>query len=276
MTEDGPADAVEELLPAYALNALDGEDASTVEHALEREPRYREILERYLAAAAHLAGAHAAAVPSAAVRDRVMARVRAASPGGGAAAAAVRAAPRAFWGLAAALALALLGLGTYSVVQQQRLADLEDQLQATTADAEGKGNMLEGIGDLMARPGVVAAPLSPAPQAPGSDVVATLSPERGSDASGMVITGADGESVLLTMNLAPLGEAETYQAWWWDEDGDPSHAAVFDVDDDGFASVPLRGRASGMYSITVHVARAGETERPARRPVIGGTIPTRP
>ena len=272
--ERGSPDAPEGLLAAYALNALDDEDTSAVERALEREPRYREALEHYLEGATHLSLAHAAAIPSAAVRERVMAHVRAGVPRTGTvgAAAAARAAPRAFRGVAAALAVALLGLGTFSVVQQQRLADLEEQLHAAAAEAEGKSNLLQGIGDLMARPGVVAAPLRPAPRTPDTDVVTNLSPERDSDASGMVVTGSDGESVLLTMNLAPLGEAQTYQAWWWDEDGEPSNAAVFDVDDDGFASIPLRGRASEKYSITVHVAHAGGAERPMRGPGLGGPL----
>ncbi|MEE8518110.1 MAG: zf-HC2 domain-containing protein, partial [Dehalococcoidia bacterium] len=34
-------DAIEELLPAYALNALDPEERALVEAALEREPRYQ-------------------------------------------------------------------------------------------------------------------------------------------------------------------------------------------------------------------------------------------
>ena len=43
-----PQDPIEELLPAYALNALDAEERQLVERALEREPRYEALLAGYL------------------------------------------------------------------------------------------------------------------------------------------------------------------------------------------------------------------------------------
>ena len=45
---EGARDAIEELLPAYALNALEPEERDLVERALEREPRYQALLAVYL------------------------------------------------------------------------------------------------------------------------------------------------------------------------------------------------------------------------------------
>ena len=62
---DAPMDTIEELLPGYALNALDSDDRVRVERALEREPRYQAVLRDYLEGAAALArGFESVALPA--------------------------------------------------------------------------------------------------------------------------------------------------------------------------------------------------------------------
>ena len=152
-------DDVADLLPAYALGALDAADALVVERALDREPRYRKLLQEYLESTAALAGSHAFAVPGSEVRERIMGRVR-----GSAAAPVVRPAPRvpfALLGVAAALAVAVMGLGAFSTVQQQRVAELQDEVDVVTAEAEGTRSELMGLTDRVAE-SVAMTPLTPA------------------------------------------------------------------------------------------------------------------
>ena len=117
-----------------------------VEQALAREPRYRESLAAYLAAAADLSAAFQPAIPSAALRDRVLGRASAdaALPRDDDFPAAQRAGiPRVFWGAAAAFLIAATGLGGLALVQQQRVGDLEQGMAEMVVDAEETENKLQ-------------------------------------------------------------------------------------------------------------------------------------
>ena len=227
-------DLIEQLLPAYALNALEPEEFTLVEQALAREPRYRESLAAYLAAAADLSAAFQPAIPSAALRDRVLGRVSADAalardddfP------AAQRASiPRVFWGAAAAFLIAATGLGGLALIQQQRVGDLEQGMAEMVVEAEETENKLQEQIELTAlavQPGVSRASIQPVepPPPPANEPMV------------MLFTDPNGKRVLMTMGLPVLPGGSTYQAWLWE--GDRVHSVgLFDVDDSGYALVPM-------------------------------------
>ena len=280
-------DAIEELLPAYALNALSEEDALRVEDALDREPRYRRLLAEHLEGVGRLAASHAAALPSAAIRERLMERVR-----GGAAPAPGPSSPqlspasgegafgvprRALQGLAAALAVAVIGAAGFMVAQQFSgeagsgpvVAVPVPPTEPAPAAGSSDRQELEELSDTISRPGVDIAQLRPIP------LPSPAEPEQ-EDAgtpAGIVAVDNRDDSVLVTMRLPRLDHARTYQAWWWDRAGRPAMAAVFSVDEGGYARTRLAGNARRMQSLTVNVEPAGGAEAPSYDVVLAGLLP---
>ncbi len=266
---DNVMDAIEELLPGYALNALDEQDALMVEAALEREPRYRRILNEYLEGVSRLAGSHAAAVPSAAIRERLMSRVRSTPAAPAPASGGSRGSPpRVFWAVAAALFVAVIGLASFSALQQQRVADLEGRITAPPRADEDRSE-LEDLSSTIARPGVVVSQLRPIPLAPPT----TSAPGGGEGPAGMIAIDAQGGAVLVTVHLQALDAGQTYQAWWWDWEGQPSSAAVFEVDEGGYVRIDLQGNAGRMQSLSVNVESAGGADAPSSDIVLVGLLP---
>ena len=272
-------DEIEELLPAYALNALSEEETLRVEAALDRDPRYRRLLAEHLEAVGRLASSHAAAVPSAAIRDRLMERVR----GGGAAQTPSSATGerafgvprRALQGLAAVLAVAVIGAAGFAVAQQFP-GDAEDgavvAVPLPPVPAEGGDRReLEELGDAISRPGVAISQLTPIPVS--SETAPELERDDAGTPAGIVAVDEQDDSVLVTMRLPRLHRTRTYQAWWWDRAGRPATAAVFSVDEGGYARTPLFGNARRMQSLTVNVEPAGGAEAPSYDVVLAGLLP---
>ncbi len=263
-------DEIAGLLPAYALGALDAADALVVERALDREPRYRELLEHHLESTAALSGSHAFAAPSSRVRERIMGRVR-----GPEAAPVARPAPRvpfSLLGVAAALAMTVVGLGAFSTVQQQRVVQLQGEVDVVTAEAEGVRNDLMGLTDLVAESAAMT-PLTPAQptrqaEAPEEQQVR----HSGRHARGILITRPDGRSMLVVKGLRALEPGFIYRAWWWDDQHQTKSAAVFTVGDDGYAWVQLIGHPGGMSRLGVSVESEMGTVEPGPALVLHGHV----
>ncbi len=265
-----PGDEIADLLPAYALGALDAADALVVERALDREPRYRELLEQHLASVTALAGSHTFAVPSAEVRERIMGRVRAFE-----AAPVVRPAPRvpfALLGVAAALAMAVIGLGAFSTVQQQRVVQLEGEVEVMTAEAEGVRDNLMGLTDHVAD-SVAMTALTPAQPVEQTEEAPEEREVRygARHARGILITRPDGQSMLVVRGLRALEPGFIYRAWWWDEEHQTKSAAVFTVAEDGYAWVHL-GYAGGMSRLGVSVESEMGAVKPGPQIVLHGHV----
>ena len=268
---DAADDEIAGLLPAYALGALDAADALVVERALDGEPRYRELLEQHLESVGALAASHTFAVPSAEVRERIMGRVRAFE-----AAPVVRPAPRvpfALLGVAAALAVAVMGLGAFSTVQQQRVVQLEDEVEVVTAEAEGVRSDLMGLTDLVAD-SVAMTPLTPAQPVEQTEEAPKEREVRygARHARGILITRPDGQSMLVVRGLRALEPGFIYRAWWWDEEHQTKSAAVFTVGDDGYAWVQLIGHAGGMSMLGVSVESEMGAVEPGPQIVLHGHV----
>lgn len=262
-----PDDPIEELLPGYALNALEPEERQRVERALERESRYRAMLDDLLVGVSVLHAGHQPAIPSAALRERVLAGAPAQGDetSGRLVGAAV---PMAFWALAASLVLAVVSMGTVAFVQQQRVGDLESNMQIMVQEAARTDVKLQQsvqLAALATEPGVQKASLLPleAPQPPR-------------DAEfGILFSRADGKRVLWVSNLDLLPEGMVYQAWLWEDTTHAYSVAVFTADDLGQALVPmwmpLESPLPGAW-LTVQVSPEGGLVTPGDESVLWGSV----
>ncbi len=281
MTEE-PLDAIEELLPAYALNALDDNDRARVERALEREPRYWDRLADYLAAASELVALHSPVQPPVWLGARLLANI---PPNPPAPVPVTERAPEALaparkddryrllWGAAAALVLALAGLASFSFVQHQQLQGLRDQvatLQATTADADQRLAAAQALALWEAQPNLSTVPMhlgiSPV------DFQAAM-PSQSDPPTGMLMLATNGEAVLVVDNLGRLPDYYSYQAWVWDWSGNPHSLGVFETDGNGYAQVPVDfpQNALPFQLLSVSVEPAGGSVTPSGASVLTGT-----
>ena len=263
-----PEDPIEELLPGYALNALEPEERERVERALEREPRYRAMLAELLAGVSVLHASHQPAIPSAALRERVMTSATKfrdetpPKPSG-------VTVPKAFWGLAASLVLAVVSMAVVAFVQQQRVGDLESDMQVLVEEAARTDIKLQRSVELAAlatQPGLSTAtvllPLE-APQPPQE-------PEFG-----ILFSRADGKRVLWVSNLDPLPDGMVYQAWLWEDRTHAYSVAIFEADELGQALVPmlmpLEAPLPGRW-LTVEVSPEGGLVTPGEDSVLWGPV----
>ena len=273
-----PRDSVEELLPAYALNALDADERSLVERALADSPRYRAALAEYLEGFAQLAESQVVLLPSLDLRDRIMAAAGVRGPARLATERGRRESPRrmfrGLWVAAAASVLVFVGLGGLATAQSFRVNDLEAEMEGLTAAAASTQASLNGqreeMATLTASSAATQARLDVqleemgALQGTAADMEAKLvsqqeltyfvahestslsrmwamaTPEPSAKpARGMLIEDLDGGRLLMTLFLRPLGSSQAYQAWVWESDETAFSIAVFAVDHSGYALVPV-------------------------------------
>ena len=286
---DGPKDPIEELLPAYALNALEEDERELVEGALERDSRYRASLADYLEALSQLAESQVVVLPPASLWDRVLLALRH-QPAGAPAEPQTRPAtsvPRVAWGIAAALVLAVLGLGGATMMQSSRVDQLTGEMDALASTAvqtertliaqkAGMETLVESTAEMETKL-VAQQELTYFVAHESTSLVAMrpMAAEASSDkpARGMLIQGPDGRWLLMTLSLKPLGEGSAYQAWAWDAEL-PYSVAVFDVDYSGFAlvSVEFPSRGFNVGWLSVNVARVGGDVWPTGESVLMGRV----
>lgn len=270
---DEPIDAIEALLPSYALNALDEEETLIVERALAEEPRYRALLEEHLESLSVLARSHAPAIPRASVREGLMSRVHGVSSepepaSERAAARSGRGVPRAFWGIAAALVVAVVGMGAFSTVQQQRVAELQDEVGVVSAEAKDARSELMSFTEMVARPGATTKQL----RADQRGIARAMGQGRPSGPAAVVVTTPDGERMLVVVNLGGLDPGYMYKAWWKDDKQHAWSAAEFRVDANGYARVRLHGAPSGIRSLTVSLEPENGSDSPSAELVLNGEL----
>ncbi|HEX2225063.1 MAG TPA: anti-sigma factor [Thermoanaerobaculia bacterium] len=260
----------EEMLPAYALGALDGEDLRELEtHLTGGCPQCRDLLRIWEGDVEALADLAPPLEPSRMTRERVLRslepRTGAAASGGAVVAAREerrrRGAPRWLWAAAAVL-LVIAGWASFDrarlrgevaelAAERDRLAarasQLDQQLALTQAEAARMAQALQVVAAPGAR-SVALAGLDPAPQASGRTFV---DPESR-------------RAVFYASNLPALEPGKTYQLWFIPEGQAPVSAGVFGVDPRGAASVPVEGVApvDGIQLWAVTVEPAGGVPAP--------------
>lgn len=190
MTTQHSHQSVQELLAAYALNAVDGDEADAVERHLRDCPRCRAEVAEHREAASLLAIGHEPAPPG--VWDRIVADLDPAPTAGPAPVLAI-ARHRRFAGLrvsVAAVAAAVIGLlGVVSAHQQHRLDDLHEALRDRS--------LLASALSVHSRPDARQVELR--------------------SGEGLVLAHAvmtpDGTGFLWADGLPPVGSDRTYQLW---------------------------------------------------------------
>ncbi|HEU4993961.1 MAG TPA: anti-sigma factor [Gemmatimonadaceae bacterium] len=250
-----------ELLPAYALGALDAEEKAAIDSALRSGSPEGAELQRELRVFEEVATKMASAnpvVPSAGVKERLLSRV-AATKHVNLAATPQRSRSRSWLitALAASLVLAA-GLGRYAFRLREALLQREATLTATAAR-------------LVQREGT----LNPILEAEGSLRVARLS---GPDTSGAGLTLFWNEKqhrgVVHAFRLRPAPQGRSYQLWLI-KDGKPVSVSVFNSDPDGHALVQnlaLPESATGTSLVALTEEPAGGSPGPTTTPFLTGPL----
>jgi anti-sigma-K factor RskA len=270
-----------ELLPSYALGALEGDERAAVEGHLAACAECARELAAWRRTAERLADAAEAVVPSAAARARVLAAVgsaeapaRAAAPAGRRPPASpavpppVRAGPPAArargrrglpaW-LAAAAALAAVVLASWSLARQgalvgeleragaerRRLLAEQDSLRAELESARGRLTELAATVELVTAPDTRRIALAGLGPAAGASATALVDPRRGA-------------ARFSARGLPALPPDRTYQLWVITAEEGPVSAGVFDVDAEGrgelaVAAVPAPERVVA-WAVTIEPA----------------------
>ena len=287
-------DPVEELLAAYALNAVEPHERAVVELILAQDNRYQAVLAQYLEAAATLSGAYAYAVPSAALRQRVLdtVRFRPAAPaqthrrGGDDGGFLVRVSTR-LWFAAGILLALVAGLVGYGAYQQFRVERLEDQLVSTQQlVTQQEGVLTTTIGEQQRLADQVLAEIGWTQQQlviaraalywaalPGVETVvlepaSPVGETRGASPRAMFMITPDEEGgLLIAVGLPPTDAGTAYQAWLWYKEGTAINGGVFSPDSSGYVQVfvPMKDDLSSYRAITI-----------TTEPMEGSPAPTSP
>ena len=271
-----------DLLPGYALDALDDEERRRVAAHLESCPACRLELAELRETIGLLAFAAPHARPPARVREAIFARIAAPDPADrdeapppreptSAAVTAHRAGPvsgaeparrpglsvlggRARLALAALAAALIIGLGGWNVALQQRNAALATQVReqglvARLLNDPGAAHSLSGSsGD---------------PDYPSSGPAGFIYTDPGSDVA-----------LMLTYYLPQLPPDKQYQLWLIAPDGSRVSGGLFRPDANGSAELLVRAPAPfGNYrAVGVTVEPAGGSPGPTTPRVVGGNL----
>ena len=224
------ANALHELTAAYALDALDPEDARAYEAHLARCERCRDELAALAEAAGALALATEAPAPPRELRARILQQAQRERPN------VVPMRPRRLAPVAAVAAVAAcvaVGLGIWA-------ASLSNKLDRRDAE--------------LARQQKVTA------------ILATPDARTISFPRGTLVIAKNGEAALVVNNLDAAPQGKTYEAWI-SAGGTPKPAGTFDGGG-GVVAVPLEGSLKPGASVLVTEERSGGVDTPTQKPFL--------
>lgn len=224
---------IHELTAGYALDALDPAEREAFERHLEGCEQCREELASFWEVTSALAVAADGPAPTAGLRDRILADVRAEQQ------TVVsldsrRRVPSAFAALTAVAAAVAIGLGIYSISLSGQLDDTKAALTAQESAAA-----------------VLADPTA-----------TTVALQSG---SGRLVVADDGAAVLVVDDLAAAPAGMTYQAWVV-EGQTPVSAGIFNTTDKQ-AIIPIPQRVPSGAIVAVTVENAGGATSPSLPPL---------
>lgn len=239
-------DEVQELLGAYALDAVDADEAALVEDHLRDCPRCRAELAAHRETAAQLSHGHAEPPPQ--LWDRVAAALEGGTPAPPLDLSTLRErharrrGPARWTGIAAAaMVAAFLGLATVTVQQQREL----DRVQAALDEGGLASAALAAFDDPAARHATL--------EGGGSEVRAVVLP----DGSGYVLAGG----------LPALAPGRTYQLWAM-VDGAPVSAGVLG----NRPTVTAFHVTPDTAALAISIERGGGASVPTMPPRVVGTL----
>jgi anti-sigma-K factor RskA len=229
---------LEDLLPAYALGALDGEEVHELEeHLAGGCEECRRQLALWQGDLEELAAAVPPVTPSETTRARVLRLAGSAPAAPAPATPAAQAVPRRTPGWLAAAALVLLALAVWGFAGQARLrgearrlaADRDreaaevERLSREVSAARSQVIRAEQALQVLAAPGVQSVVLAGLGPTPGAKGRAYVNPSRR-------------DALFYAFDLPALPEDKTYQLWFI-AGGKPVSAGTFAVDPRGAASL---------------------------------------
>ena len=232
---------IHELTAGYALDALDADERHAYEAHLAGCEHCQQELESFWTTTEALAVAASGPEPTAALRERILADVRAeppqnviplesrrrrAAPGLGA--------------VAAVAAVVALAVGLWG-------SDLSSDLDETRAALERERAAAAVLADPDARSVALA------------------------EGEGRLVVGPDGRAVLVVDGLGPAPAGKTYELWIAQEGGDPVPAGVF-PGADGREIALVDGTVDTGEVVLVTVEPAGGVDAPTTEPILG-TLP---
>ncbi|MFC7024536.1 anti-sigma factor domain-containing protein [Promicromonospora thailandica] len=244
----GDASSVWDLLPGYALDALDDADRRAVDRLLAADPAARRALDEYRAVVAAFA---VETEPPAALRSRVLDQVRdvpqvqdapadtAPAPSPGAAGGAVVdlvARRRRRWGAAVAAVAAAAAIAVPTTIAVQVSAE-RDRLREEAA----------AVSEMLADP---------------DSAILRAAVDGGGEASVLV---ADDDMFFQAEGLPDPGPDRAYQLWVVGADGGVSSAGVLALRDGAATSLVRDSHGVGM---AVSVEPAGGSAQPTTTPIV--------
>ncbi|MFE5342530.1 anti-sigma factor domain-containing protein [Isoptericola sp. NPDC056578] len=238
MADDDATRDAWDLLPAYALDAVDDLERRAVERLLESDPDARRALDEYQDVVAAFAVEHE---PPAHVRDAVLARVagmpQAAARGAAPDAPATPAVrPRRRWGLVAAAAAAVVAVAVPTTIAVQ------EHREAVRLEAQA-----DRVAQMLADP---EARLVTAPVEGGGEATALVS-------GGDVLVSAEG--------MPAPGEGHDWQLWIVADDT-PVSAGLMPTASGGVSRALVEGGAGHVVAVTLEPA--GGSAQPTTDPVL--------
>ncbi|HYG61162.1 MAG TPA: anti-sigma factor [Thermoanaerobaculia bacterium] len=261
----------EEMLPAYALGALEGDELHELEaHLATGCDECRRQLRMWEADLEEIAASVSPMTPSAETRQRVL---EATAPATQPAPARLEprrtrsAGRRGRWGwLAAAAALALVVWSQWNVARlRQETADLaqeRDRLARQVTSLQSERDLARAEAQRMAQalgfitsPGVRSIQLAGLEAAPGAAGHTFVDPRRR-------------QAVFYASGLPALAPDQTYQLWFITDR--PVSAGTFSVDGSGRGNLQVDGVADGVRTWAVTVEPSGGAPQPTGAMVLAG------
>lgn len=224
-------DALHDLTPAYALDALDPNERREYEAHLAHCEQCRVELGSFSEVAATLAYAAAGPAPPPQLRARILERARTERPN------VIPLRPR--WAVPAAVtAIAAVAAAVALAIWASTLSNRVDSLQAQRSQQER-----------------VAAVLG-----------AAHGRTYGFGPHGRLVVAPSGEAALVFTGLAPPASGKTYEAWIANG-GTPRPAGTFDARS-RVTAVALRGHVPVGATVMITQERSGGVDRPTESPLL--------
>lgn len=241
-------DEVREMLPAYAIGALDRDEAAKADAHLASCDSCPALLEEYRSVAAGLAVSVPVARPPRNLKARTMHRALSGEKPSAAIRQVARAEPPRFrsWfvtGLVTAalvFALAALGMNVWQDLELGRQIKAQRDMLTVLAYEQGTAQIVRGTN-----------------QAP--------------DAVGRLYLDIDSSvAALVTVNMPPLPANRVYQVWLTAADGHKASGGVFQVDPEGNGLLLVRAPQSlnNYAQVGVTPEPAGGSSAPTAQPVL--------
>lgn len=229
---------IHELTAGYALDALDADERRAYEAHLAGCEHCQQELESFWTTTEALAVAASGPQPSTALRERILADVRAEPRQN-----VIPLEPRrrrtapVLGAVAAVAAVAALAVGLWA-------SNLSSDLDDTRAALERERAAAAVLADPDARSVALA------------------------EGEGRLVVGQDGQAVLVVDGLGPAPAGKTYELWIAAEGGDPVPAGVF-PGADGREIALVEGTVDAGEVVLVTVEQAGGVDAPTTEPIVG-------